>query len=117
MKNYCIIFFISLLLCSCDEVQKSDELISKSPDGKAEISIKGTKTTFADPWETTIKMSGYGHDQSAELELYPKKLNKEAVTFNWQTNNLCKVVVKEMDDSPRTLVIEILPEKLDLHEE
>ena len=117
MKNYGFFFLFALALYSCDEVQKSDELISKSPDGKAEISIKGTKSNFADPWETTIKISGYGHDQSAGLELYPKKLNKEAVTFNWQTNNLCKVVVTELDNSPRTLVIEILPEKLDLHEE
>ncbi len=116
MKNGIIIFFATVLLFACS-AKKSEELSSKSPDGKAEVKISGTKNSFADPWQTTIKISGYGNNNEVQTEIFAGNLDKETVSFNWESNNACKVVVKQQDNTVRTFVTDIQPDKLELHEE
>jgi len=116
MKNSIIFIFVIVLLAACGS-KKSGEIVSKSADGNAQITVSGTKNSFVDPWQTTIKISGYNNSSEAQTEIYAGDLNNDNIIFQWENNNVCKVTIKQQDNTSRTFVAEMQPDKLELHEE
>lgn len=116
MRTNIILIFVTVLMVACS-AKKSEEIISKSADGNAQITISGTKNSFADPWQTTIKISGYNNNSEAQTEIFAGALDKDVITFQWENNNICKIVIKQQDNTIRTFITEIQPDKLELHEE
>ena len=116
MKKSIIFVFVITLLSACSS-KKSEEIVSKSADGNAQVTVSGTKNNFADPWQTDIKISGYNDSATAQTEIFAGDLNKENITFQWENNNACKVTIKQQDNTSRIFVVDIEPGKLELHEE
>jgi hypothetical protein len=109
-----ILLLMSALL-SCDS-KNTAVVNSQSPDANSKIMVSGTKN-FGDPWQTTIKISGYKQEHQVVTEIYASDLNDKNVLFNWSDNNHCRITFQQQDDTKRIFAVEVTEEKISLKEE
>jgi hypothetical protein len=103
-KNLGIILSF-LILAACGS-KDAKEISFKSADGKTTIFINGKKPSFGDPWQTQIKIKTLNDEQELVTEIFASELNEENVKLNWESNEKCKLVFSQQDDTQRNFLIE-----------
>jgi ABC-type oligopeptide transport system substrate-binding subunit len=105
-----------MILASCGS-KTSTEMSSSSPDGKVTIFVNGTKPSFGDPWQAKIKIKTSTDEKEVITEIFAGELNNENVKFSWETNDRCRIVFSQQDDTERKMVIQADSTQINLHEE
>jgi hypothetical protein len=105
-----------MILISCGS-KTSSEMKSTSPDGKTTISVNGDKPSFGDPWQAKIKIKTSKDEKEVTTEIFAGELNNDNVKFIWQTNDQCRIVFSQQDDTQRNLLVKADSTQINLREE
>ena len=106
MKTYIFLAVLFLVATSCSQ-EKSASISSKSPGGKNEITIKGMKRSFADPWITSFIAKGADTATAPQTEIFSKDISAEYVKFNWKNESVVYVEFLQTDDTKRAFNISL----------
>ncbi|HVD99371.1 MAG TPA: hypothetical protein VNB90_14275 [Cytophagaceae bacterium] len=98
------ILLVTGFLFSCSGT-KTQELISKSSDQKAQIKVSGFRAIAFDPFQATIIIDGFGQSDTLVTEIYAKDLSNETVKFDWVDEANCTLSFVQQDDSKRTMQV------------
>lgn len=95
LKYVCVLWLISNLM-SC-ESKEGGPLTTSSPNGEMDITVTGTKESWAEPWVVKIEAEYNGVKKAAMASLYASELNEETILFEWKTERHCRITLLNRD--------------------
>jgi hypothetical protein len=107
---------ILTLLAGCNG-KTSALLESTSANGKAKLTVTGTRTTTVESWKVVMKVKAYNFKEGElKFEIYASDLNNETVLFNWTDENNCDITFKQKDNTERKFHLIASPNQLQMAE-
>jgi len=100
MKNYVVIFVLSLLLNGCSE--RKAEMAMENATGEVGILFLGTQKSALEAWNVKMTIFAYNRPETnLQTEVFVTNLNEENVKVDWENENLAIITFHERDNSER----------------
>ncbi|MFK7900734.1 MAG: hypothetical protein AB8B61_08245 [Cyclobacteriaceae bacterium] len=103
---------VTLLSCTAKKVQK----IYTSDNKGVTLTITAIQPVPFDPYQTTVNVKGFGHDETLPFEVYSNSLTTEKISMNWSSNSTGVLRITEGDGNVRKLNLAISKDRVLLRE-
>lgn len=117
MKDKLVIFFsVTFLLLACGG-KTNTTLQHISPNGKVKVNIEGKRTSSVEAWKVDMNVKAYGFEEGKlSFEIYADDISDENVSFEWEDEFHCKIIIRQSDGEERTFQLIASPKQLQLAE-